>query len=247
MLLTDPIEFHLPTVSSTNDYARELLSAHNYVFVTASYQTAGRGRSGRTWEGDAHANAYCSFGLRHTNERTIEDLSAFMARGSLAVMDVIQRVAPQLIVRLKYPNDVQVHTHDGWSKIAGVLVDHEFQGQICTTTIVGIGCNVEQMVFSDTITQPCTSLRLLGVQASVETVLTGLRDSFSRWKQTSSQETRAAWIGALGLTRQRIRIVDVEGVWVFLRILADGRLVLQHEVSQNERTISDGDTLRYQD
>jgi biotin-(acetyl-CoA carboxylase) ligase len=53
-----PIEFHLPRVTSTNDYARELLRTYPYVLVSAQHQTAGRGRKGRAWIGDHGANIY---------------------------------------------------------------------------------------------------------------------------------------------------------------------------------------------
>lgn len=244
---TEPVEFHLPSVSSTSDYAKELLGTNSYVFVSAQHQTAGRGRNGRTWIGDAYANAYCSFGIRHQSRLTIEDLSAYMARGALSVLDVLKAIAPNCCFRLKYPNDVQAHTQNGWSKIAGVLVEHEFQGQSCTTTVVGIGLNVGQKQFPENINQLGTSLTLLGLSSDVDTVLLLLRDAFQRWRAKSWTEVHNVWVDTLAMSNRRLRLADAEGWWLVLRVLTDGRLVVQEEVSHIERTISDGDTLRYKD
>lgn len=245
--IIEPIEFHLPVVTSTNDYAKELLSTYPYVFVSAQHQTAGRGRNGRTWEGDMQANAYCSIGIRHSNDETVEELSAFMARGSFAVLETIRELYPSIILRLKYPNDVQAKTGDGWAKLAGVLVEHEFQGQRCCTSVIGIGVNIDQLDFPETITQPCTSLRLLGVYGDVGIVIQSLRSRFSWWRSKPWMEVHETWVKQLDLASKNIRIRGADGNWTLKHVLPDGRLVLQNDVTHTERTISDGDTLRYQD
>lgn len=242
-----PIEFHLPIVSSTNDYARELLRSYPYVWVSAQHQTAGRGRKGRQWLGDFGANIYASLGIRHSLDVPVEELSAFMARGALAVLQVIRQHAPQIEARIKYPNDVQVRTSDGWSKIAGVLVEHEFQGNRCISTILGIGINVEQVGFPDTIGQRCTSLRLLDIPANPSVLITELRDILSDFMSTPWPEIHEKWVDELSRGIRRMRIEGDSASWSFVRVLPDGRLILKNEVTQFERTISDGDTVRYED
>jgi biotin-[acetyl-CoA-carboxylase] ligase BirA-like protein len=245
--IIEPIEFHLPVVTSTNDYAKELLSTYPYVFVSAQHQTAGRGRNGRTWVGDMQANAYCSIGILHSHEEPIEELSAYMARGSFAVLETIRELYPSVELRLKYPNDVQARTSQGWAKLAGILVEHEFQGQRCHTSVVGIGVNIDQTDFPETITQPCTSLRLLGVSADIGSVIHSLRRRFSWWRSKPWMEVHEMWVNELDLTSKNIRIWGADGDWKLKHVLPDGRLVLQNDVTHTERTISDGDTLRYQD
>lgn len=246
-MLIEPIEFHLPVVSSTNDYAKELLATYPYVFVSAQHQTLGRGRNGKSWEGDHLANAYCSIGITHYHEESIEELSAYMARGALSVIDMLKTLHPQLNTRLKYPNDVQVKTAIGWAKLAGVLVEHEFRGALCHSTIVGIGVNVNQESFSETITQPCTSLLLQELPTDVDVVIEMIRQKFSGWKAHAWQEVHEIWKRELDLESKQLQIKDADGTWTMQRILSDGRLILRHDVSLLERTITDGDTLRYQD
>lgn len=67
--------FHLASTTSTNDIAKTLLHHNNdellgssglsALAVTADEQTAGRGRSGKTWSSKHDDNLYCSIALRH--------------------------------------------------------------------------------------------------------------------------------------------------------------------------------------
>lgn len=242
-----PIEFHLPSVSSTSDYARELLRTYPFVFVSAANQTAGRGRKGKSWQGDHGANIYCSFGLTHSDVVVADDLSAYMARGALATLHTLRASAPGVTFRLKYPNDIQALTGSTWAKISGVLVEHEFHGSRCTGTIVGIGVNVDQEVFSDTIEQPCTSLRLLGVTAQQTVLLDGLKHRFQEMREMAWLDVHHLWVHELHVIGNHVSVVGVDGIWTVQRILSDGRLVVREDVTQQERIISDGDSVRYQD
>lgn len=234
-------------MSSTNDYAKELLASYPYVMVTAQHQTAGRGRKGRPWHGDYGANIYASVGLRHTEEFTTDHLSSYMGRGALCVIRVLRKQCPKVRFRLKYPNDVQAYTPDGWAKIAGVLVEHEFQGSRCVTTVVGMGINIGQSTFPDTIVQKCTSLKLLDVVVAVSSLLDDLRDELSDLMSRSWFDVHETWVQELDMANKQLRIADTEGAWSLLRITSDGRLIVRNVVTQMERTVTDGDTVRYQD
>lgn len=242
-----PMEFHLPSVSSTSDYARELLRTYPFVFVSAANQTSGRGRKGKSWHGDHGANIYCSFGLTHSDVRLADDLSAFMARGALATLFTLRATAPSNCFRLKYPNDVQAWTGSEWAKISGVLVEHEFHGSRCTGSIVGIGVNVDQEVFSETIDQSCTSLFLLGVKAKQTAMLGLLKQEFQTMVETAWVDVHRVWVEELNVIGNHVSVVGVDGKWTVQRILSDGRLVVREDVTQQERIISDGDSVRYQD
>lgn len=246
-VMIGPIEFHLPSVSSTSDYAKELLRTYPFVFVSATNQTSGRGRKGKSWHGDHGANIYCSFGLTHSNVLVADDLSAYMSRGALATLYTLRTTAPSIRFRLKYPNDVQAWTGSGWAKVSGVLVEHEFHGSRCIGTIVGIGVNVDQEVFNETIEQPCTSLLLLGVTAQQTAMLDLLKQGFQLMLETAWIDVHRVWVEELDVIGNHVSVVGVDGKWTVQRILSDGRLVVREDVTQQERIISDGDSVRYQD
>lgn len=242
-----PIEFHLPSVSSTNDFARELLSSYPYVFVSATYQTAGRGRNGKVWHGDEGQNAYVSVGIKHEDPPTIGELASYMAQASLAVICALRESAPHITFRLKYPNDVQAKTVDGWAKIAGALVEHQFQGERCVSSIMGMGVNVLQEHFPETIEQPCTSLLRLGRPVDVSAFIQALKLKVSDIRTLPWTTIHQQWVDELDIIGRTVRLSGSTDLWLVTKILDDGRLTARNTSTNHERTITNGDSVRYDD
>jgi BirA family transcriptional regulator, biotin operon repressor / biotin---[acetyl-CoA-carboxylase] ligase len=115
---------HLRETTSTNERARELAAAGapHGTLVTAGYQTAGRGRQGRTWTAPAGRALLLSLIVRELDP-------LLPLRAGLAVADL---AGPGALV--KWPNDVLL---DG-RKVAGVLVEARPQEG---WAVVGIGVN----------------------------------------------------------------------------------------------------------
>ena len=115
---------HLRSVDSTNARARELAAAGapHGALVTATEQTAGRGRQGRSWAAPPGQALVASLVLREWD-------ALLSLRAGLAVADV---AGPDALV--KWPNDVLV---DG-RKVAGVLVEGRPQEG---WAVLGIGVN----------------------------------------------------------------------------------------------------------
>jgi BirA family biotin operon repressor/biotin-[acetyl-CoA-carboxylase] ligase len=116
---------HLRETASTNDRARALAAtgAPHGTLVTASAQTAGRGRQGRTWSAPAGRALLCSLLLRDYDP--LLPLRAGLAVADLAGAGVL----------VKWPNDVLL---DG-RKVAGILVEARPQDG---WAVLGIGVNV---------------------------------------------------------------------------------------------------------
>jgi BirA family biotin operon repressor/biotin-[acetyl-CoA-carboxylase] ligase len=116
---------HLRLTDSTSDRARELalVGAPHGALVTATAQTAGRGRQGRAWTTQPGAAVTMSLVLRDTPPLL----------PLLAAVAVAETCGPQAAI--KWPNDVLV---DG-RKVAGILAEgrpHE------GWAVLGIGVNV---------------------------------------------------------------------------------------------------------
>jgi BirA family biotin operon repressor/biotin-[acetyl-CoA-carboxylase] ligase len=139
---------HLRRTGSTNERARELafLGAPHGTLVTASEQTAGRGRQGRRWSAPAGSALLMSLLLRDA-----PPLLPLIA--AVAVADVAGAHA-----RIKWPNDVVVaaspegelpgegtdvstgaNAGPGLAKLAGILVEGRPQEG---WAVLGIGVNV---------------------------------------------------------------------------------------------------------
>jgi BirA family biotin operon repressor/biotin-[acetyl-CoA-carboxylase] ligase len=115
---------HLRETASTNELARKLASggAPHGTLVTTDFQTAGRGRQGRTWTAPLGKALLLSLVVRELDP-------LLPLRAGLAVADL---AGPGAMV--KWPNDVLV---DG-RKVAGVLVEARPQEG---WAVVGIGVN----------------------------------------------------------------------------------------------------------
>jgi len=124
---------HFTRTDSTNSRARELAAAgapHGTV-VTASEQTAGRGRQGRAWTAPPDKALLYSAIVRPLDERHVMLPLAV----PLAVCEAAEEINPQLTCRVKWPNDV----HADGRKLAGVLIEARPQDG---WAVIGIGVNI---------------------------------------------------------------------------------------------------------
>lgn len=129
------VEFHA-RIGSTNDRAREALSepAGEGRAIVADLQTAGRGRSGRTWHSPPGVNLMLSVALRP--RLAARDAWQLAAAAALAVRDACR---PWADLALKWPNDLLAPDE---RKVAGLLVETALEADLVVEAVVGIGINV---------------------------------------------------------------------------------------------------------
>jgi BirA family biotin operon repressor/biotin-[acetyl-CoA-carboxylase] ligase len=239
--------YHFSQISSTNDYAKELIASENLVAVTADYQWNGRGRGEKVWEGEQARNVYCSIGMRHHTLLRMEHLIALQAQGCLAAKQALEKAAPGKRFSLKYPNDVLLQSEDGvWRKICGVLVEHEFTGSACVSTVVGIGINIRQKNFPATLQNRATSLLNEDINVQVETVTESLLRQWEILAEKQAEVILEYWKKELHIEGKVVEIVGEGQGWIVKKLLADGRLLTRHIMSGTERIIDNGDSIRYE-
>jgi len=102
--------------------------------VVANEQTAGRGRSGRTWIGAPGAGLFCSILLRPKLAPSY--LQTLPLIVGVAVAEALEAIAP-IQCQLKWPNDVLI----GGLKVAGILVTTRNLGSRLAWAALGIGVN----------------------------------------------------------------------------------------------------------
>jgi BirA family biotin operon repressor/biotin-[acetyl-CoA-carboxylase] ligase len=131
-------------VASTNDVVAAWLAdgLPEVCIAAADEQTAGRGRSGRTWTAPSGAALLCSAGFRPTwlPPDRVWRLAAIV---SLAMAEASESTAGLRsgTIRLKWPNDLVIET-DVVRKVAGVLGETDGLGLPDATAVIGIGVNV---------------------------------------------------------------------------------------------------------
>ncbi len=128
--------------------------APDFALVTADTQSSGRGRMGRKWVSTAGACLAFSLVLRPTPPET-NCITLFSPLGSLAIQRVLQNNY-RLPCEVKWPNDVLIYR----KKVAGILVEIDWNGAIPEGIIQGIGVNISQAAVppASDLLFPATSL-----------------------------------------------------------------------------------------
>ena len=137
--------YKVKSVDSTNNYAAKLLKQTKIPFgaVIMSYnQTDGKGQRNSNWESNSGENLLISVVLDMKNipVSNIFYLSKSMA---LAVRACVSQITAEECM-VKWPNDILVRNQ----KIAGILIENQWRRQEISSSVVGIGLNVNQTSFS---------------------------------------------------------------------------------------------------
>jgi BirA family transcriptional regulator, biotin operon repressor / biotin---[acetyl-CoA-carboxylase] ligase len=195
---------HFRVTDSTNARARELVEAGapGGTVVTATEQTAGRGRQGRTWTAPPNKALLYSAVLRPLDERhLLLPLSV-----PLAVCEAAEELEPGIECQVKWPNDIWIEER----KLAGILIEAKPQDG---WAVIGVGLNLSiapnefppelrdtavSLLGSDTggRGKPRRSLPSVAPPRLPPTPLTAaavLNHHLKRWVDADRQETLSAW------------------------------------------------------
>ncbi len=149
---------YIPVVGSTNDVALAWASqgAPDWALVVADAQTAGRGRGTRCWVTEPGCALALSLILRPS---PIE--AGFAPRfTALAALGLIEALAEWgLHAELKWPNDILL----AGKKVAGVLVEADWQADQVQTVVIGMGVNVSlgSVPLRTTLRYPATAVEIV--------------------------------------------------------------------------------------
>ena len=139
---------------------------------------------GRDWQSPI-GNFYGSTLVRLRPEDPLPPTLAFVA--ALAVYDALNEVAPQLDLRIKWPNDIL----SGGAKISGILLERRDDA-----VIIGIGINLA--FHPQGLGRPVTSLSALGVtpptaEAFQPVLARCLSHRLGLWRGGGLPDILAAW------------------------------------------------------
>ncbi|MFA6871181.1 MAG: biotin--[acetyl-CoA-carboxylase] ligase [Bacteroidaceae bacterium] len=159
---------HLTETVSTNLFIqenREKLALKDGTVVSTDYQVAGRGQRGNSWEATSGENLLFSILLEPSFLAAKEQ---FYISKLIAVS--IQEVLSHYLqgVTIKWPNDIYWNQQ----KIAGILIEHELEGTQLTSSIIGVGLNVNQTAFHSGAPNPVSLRQIIGKKMARRTLLT---------------------------------------------------------------------------
>jgi BirA family biotin operon repressor/biotin-[acetyl-CoA-carboxylase] ligase len=204
---------HIAETNSTNSDAMRLALKDEPLplWVMADRQTAGRGRSGRSWISPP-GNLYAS--LAFCCAAPLEKASQLSLIAGIALIDAIRsntQLAPDTRLRLKWPNDVLI----GSAKTGGILVDSTTaRGSPGFLAILGFGVNIATS--PNDLGRAATALGRHGKPAAPLVLLKALDEQilswFGRWDAGANfSAVRHAWLERAGFVGEAITINTIHG------------------------------------
>jgi len=149
----------LDKAPSTNLIAKQLAeqACPHGIVVTAEVQTAGRGRRGRSWSNTPGKDICMSIVLRPNIET--QYASRYTIAASLGLFETA--LSYGVPASIKWPNDILLNNR----KVSGILLQMVGDVERMDAVIIGIGINVNTLLFPEEIKNIATSFAL---ETSVE-------------------------------------------------------------------------------
>lgn len=158
-------------VDSTNNYVKNLLVSERPTegtAVLAHTQSAGRGQIGNIWASEPGKNLTVSYVFYPSFLEATKQFYLNIAV-ALAIKDCCELLLDDE-VKIKWPNDIYYRD----KKIAGILIENSISGSNLTSSIIGIGLNVNQAEFHPSVPNPSSLKLIKGKEFVVADVLNQL-------------------------------------------------------------------------
>ena len=160
---------HFKTLESTNQHLQNLLNEGvdiiNNIVVT-DFQTSGKGQGKNVWQSEDGKNLLFSIALDMSFLKA-ENQFLLTQMVSVTMINVLKKYLPEESLFIKWPNDIYFND----KKIAGILIKNEIKGMMMGTSIIGIGLNVNQTSFDESLPNPISMKMITGKEYNLETLL----------------------------------------------------------------------------
>jgi len=167
----------LDQVDSTNTCALKIIKNGNAAegtVILAEYQTFGRGQRENSWESETGMNLTFSFILMPGFLKPHQQFYLLMSI-SIGILDLLLQAGVKAMI--KWPNDIYASNR----KIGGILIENAITGNYISSSVAGIGLNVNQTSFSPACCNP-TSMKLeLDRDINREVLFTGALKHLTDW------------------------------------------------------------------
>lgn len=160
---------YISQTNSTNTWLKEHPECE---VVWTSFQTAGRGQAGNSWESEAGKNVLFSMRIAKP-QVSVEKQFALTMVTSIAVWKVVKALLPDEDVTIKWPNDIYV----GHEKICGILIESRIAEKAVEEAIVGIGLNVNQTEWHNGAPNPTSVKVRIGKDTDIKAVSLALEQN----------------------------------------------------------------------
>ena len=169
-----PEVIRLKETISTNNDMKDLLAERLLAegsIIVAEYQTGGRGQLGNVWESEAGRNLLFSIVLYPD---CIQANQQFII-SQVTALSVCRTLSEYIDnVKVKWPNDIY------WKdkKICGMLIENDLMGSVISKSIIGIGLNINQEIFTGDAPNPISLKQITGQTYNLDDMLHSFRRHF---------------------------------------------------------------------
>ena len=209
----------LERVDSTNSEAKRHISdIDNLSVLSALSQSEGRGQKGNKWSSVPGENLTFSIVLKFGEQTAGKAGLSVAGKLRLAVAAreqfVLTEIASLSIVeflsrhgikaKIKWPNDIYV----GDKKICGVLIENSLRGENLSSSIIGIGLNVNQRNFDVNLPNPTSMVLETGFEEDIKGCLEEFMDIFQGYLEYSLPNLRERYLSYLWRHNTPARYID---------------------------------------
>lgn len=184
-----PIIWHKEIDSTNSEARRHLADIDNLSVIAAEFQTAGRGQGDHTWTSLRGENLTFTVVLKF-------ERGFLLARDALLITQVTTLALRRFLSskgiesKIKWPNDIYVAD---MKKICGILIENVLTSESVTSSIIGIGLDVNQTEFSPDLPNPISMKSLTGITYDTHALLEEFQSVMAdALRLMSSDEGRAA-------------------------------------------------------
>lgn len=215
-------------IDSTNSFLLDKENKYNSdgTIILAEKQIKGRGRKDRVWYSAKGLNL--TFSILLTSKKIFTNkLNLINFATSLSIAVAFENLF-QLKPELKWPNDVLING----KKVSGILLESTSKGSKIDRLVIGIGINVNQVMFQGVYAIPPTSLKAeLSENIEREKLLAEFLNTFEEIVEkikTNPDEILKDWKTRCRLIGEKILIEDGEKTkyGIFDDLDKDGFLLL---------------------
>ncbi len=207
----------LEETPSTNELAKVKRAEGRPLFIVAKRQSGGKGTKGRSFSSN-EGGAYLSL-LRFYENFSAKNAFEIMCGGAVAVCETLAYYGVSPCI--KWPNDIFV----GGRKICGILIENTFSGGNISSSIVGVGLNINNPL-PDELREIATSVYLeTGKRLSVDEVTARLGENLLL---PCSMEKYRRYLGFVG-EKVTLLVGEESLPAVLLGVEEDGRLRVKTE------------------
>jgi BirA family biotin operon repressor/biotin-[acetyl-CoA-carboxylase] ligase len=223
----------LSAIDSTNSFLKEMASSstvENFTVVVTENQIKGRGQQGSTWESEVGKNLIFSVFVVF-DALNVLDKKYLSYAVSLAIFEVLQQEnIPRIAI--KWPNDILSAN----KKIGGILIENSLKGSKISSSVIGIGLNVNQTRFSSTLEKASslklTSNRTFNLEQLLEDMVVSLQSKIALLNTKDFSSLESSYLRVLYKKNTPTMFKDRKGA-LFMGIIRgismDGKLQVELE------------------